>query len=219
MKKILFLLVSLVVFLMASDVKSTIVDLEKQKVSKETEKIMREVQKKSIETMFENLDRVAESQNLSQEEKVIFKRSLRHSIEPELVEYFFYLTSKSVPKSALQNFVYGMDKLNKKGYKIIGRVIFNGFSEDKNIMDFMKEYEITSADSTIVNINPFIFKDLKISSVPVFVVAECPKKFVSAQCEYRYMINGETPLENSLSILGEKDKRYQKMYFDFIAPE
>lgn len=193
--------------------------LESQKVSEKAKAIMLDIDKETKENIASNVAKVMEIQDLDPKLIAELEEAINNTITPELTKYFLYLTSKSIPNSAVKNFLYGIDKLNSKGFKIQGRVVYNGFSKTLNPKEFMDDLNVTSVKHSKININPFIFEDLHINAVPALVVAKCPVKFRSSDCHYEYIIKGEIPMEKSLSILNDKDAEYKDMYFSFIAPE
>lgn len=212
------LLSLLAISLVASSIDSKDLINSKQ-IDNKVNSFLEDIDKKAKKDASKNVASAMLTQGVDKDLVLKMEQAISHSLDPEKVVYFLYLTSKSVPNSSIRNFLYGVDKLNKKGYEIKGRAVYNGFTKEMNPKEFMDDLNVTTVKHSDININPFVFEDLKINSVPALVIANCPEKFKSKYCDYKYVIKGEVPLEKSLLILSDKEAKYEDMYFSFISPD
>lgn len=133
----------------------------------------------------------------------------------------FFLTSRSVPKSNLRNFIVGFEKIKKKNPDLSGYFVFNGFIKHPGGMNkFLDDLDMPSS-SVNGKILPFMFERLNVKKVPAFVISECPiVEFKQADCDHKIIATGNMPFEKFLDIVNEKsdNKKYKKLYYDLINP-
>jgi len=126
-------------------------------------------------------------------------------LKPTLL-YFF---SKSVTSTTLKNFLSRANKLEDiKSY-----VVFRGFDQQaKEILLKQKKTKL------LAKIHPILFKDLKITRVPVIVYALCPDEFREKECKYLYRMDGDMSLNKFFEVAGEEDENLLK-YYDILEEE
>lgn len=216
-KTLLISIMSLMsLFAVDVDIERYVEDIRSVEMSQKASDTLSKVKSLNDDQILSSFNRILATQNIDEETQKEISLVMEKGIKEEKVLYFVYLTSKSVPDSTLKNFIYGLDKLNNRGHEIKGRIIYNGFNKEKSAVDFMEDLNVTDIKHSVININPFVFEDLNIKSVPAFLVAKCPNIFKNAKCEYQYIIKGESPFENYLKILSDEDESYDDFYNDFI---
>lgn len=180
---------------------------------------LKKLHKRAVANIAKNIIQTLNLVKMDKDYKIELEKGLEENFKKEKKIYIFLLTSKSVPKSLVVNFIKGIDILNHNGDDIRGRIVFNGREKNKPFVAIMDDFNVTNAMNTEATINPFLFYDLNVTKVPAYVISRCPDDFKSLECVHDFMVKGEISFEKFLSILHTKNTKYANLYFDLVKPE
>ena len=168
-----------------------------EEVKKRFEKL-KKVDEKLIEKF---KDALLTSQGQQRVWELFFSKPIKK--EKEKKKVIFYLFSRSVPSSTVENVFESAKKL--KDYEFYG--VLMGI--DKKTLSYLSRIEPFREGKITVKINPLIFEKVGAKVVPAFVLADCKKEFGilrTRSCEFKAVMFGDTSLEFFLKKLKEVEK-------------
>lgn len=160
----------------------------------------------------------------------VLKNNLEKVIE-ESEEYnetqitFFFFASSDLDISNFNNFIGSVDKLQRRGYNVVGRVIFFGLIDGSfdGMANWLKTNKndngLKSSPNIKYQFHPWAFEYFDIKRVPAFALSSCKKDFRFKTCDNKYLIKGNISFLNFIETLSDNNKDYKKMYFDLVETE
>jgi hypothetical protein len=122
---------------------------------------------------------------------------------PRKTAQLIYLFSDSVPAVTVENVFAQAKKINSAEFTGCLRG-FKG-DTDKDLRAFIeKQVAKGKIDNLEVRLDPFFYRDLNINNVPALVYAECTR--YPTQCDYKYVIQGDSRLEYLVEQMLNADK-------------
>lgn len=133
----------------------------------------------------------------------------------------FFFVSSDMRIESFKGFVEHINKLRKKGHKVIGRVIFRGWIDDKmdgipNWLKKMQKEGLKNSDYVKYQFHPWAFRYFGLNKVPAYALSSCLEDFRFRTCENKFLIKGDMDLIEFFKILSEEHKEYKSAYRDLI---
>lgn len=150
---------------------------------------------------------------VSSQDKKLQDLNITHTQEDKKVDTIFYLFSMSQSEYMFYNFVEESSKLEKVNKNIKYYGVVQGMLKKKDLQKLYTpfEYHKKLQKKAIIKMQPFIFKDLKLHRVPVYLFSKCSdSEFKYKKCENKYLVRGEISLQKALEIVSKTDKYYSK---------
>lgn len=180
------------------EIKVKIDERKIEEVKKEFERL-KKVDKKLIERF---KDALLTSEGQKSVWKLFFSKEPIKK-EKEEKKVIFYLFSRSVPSSTVENVFKSSEKL--KDYEFYG--VLMGI--DKVTLSYLYRIKPFKEGKITVKINPLIFEKVGAKVVPAFVLADCKKEFGiirTKNCKFEAVMFGDTSLEFFLKKLKEVER-------------
>lgn len=133
----------------------------------------------------------------------------------------FYFVSSDMKLESFKHFVVSIDKLKRRGYNVVGRVLFRGLINDSmdGIPNWLKEKKSQSlpmSSNVKYQFHPWAFKYFKLNKVPAYAISNCSEDFTFRTCDNKYLIKGDVTLTEVFDILSKSHKEYKKTYLDLV---
>ena len=129
------------------------------------------------------------------------------------VDTIFYLFSTSQSEYMFYNFVEESSKLKKVNKNIKYYGVVQGMLSKKQLQKLYTPFKYNKEleDDAVIKMQPFIFKDLDLKRVPVYLFSKCSmSEFKYKDCENKYIVRGEISLKKALDVVSKNDKSYLK---------
>lgn len=150
----------------------------------------------------------------------------RKTIKENLVsEFILFLTSETVPHQTHMNILQEVGILQENGVKIQTKQYLIGAPDDfQKYMFDKKDYmeNLTPKEKKyilknfVIKLDPRLFKEFDIKKAPAIVYGICSgKNPVKENCNFKYLIRGDTSLTNFFDKISEIEPKYKK-YHEYL---
>lgn len=129
----------------------------------------------------------------------------------------FYFFSSSIPPASWNRFFAQAGEV-RDSFDYYG--VLRGFGPEVRgaLNKDLNRTMLSEGKQYRIKVHPIMFRELNITRVPVFVLAECEgMQFASRKCEYLYRMDGDVSLAKFFMQLSEKEKRFAKYYHRILG--